>query len=637
MCMAAVANATSGTSGHQEDTSSRRPVTRQELLRPVDRRLGLRRLPMLIVDAVALAWRASARNLVAFAACEVLSALALAAQLLLVKGLLSDVIGSENPAAASLVPYLVGIVALTVVGSAVRTIGTQQQVLLGELVRLDTFAEIIRVSSGVPLEAFETPVFHDKLERARRAGAFRPVQMVNNVATFTSSLLACAGLATVLAAMQPLFLVLIAAAAIPLVVATLSNSRAAYIFEYALTANDRERTYLMELLTGRETAKELRAFSSTGYLRERYNALVAERLRELRKFLKRRLAVGLAGTTATAIATSAALASLAWLLESGRVDASTAVAAAMAMWMLSSRLSGITSSAGRIVESSMFLDDYQQFLELGARGLASAHSERRDVPVAFGGLSVEDVTFTYPSSREPSLIDIDLEVRPGEIVALVGENGSGKTTLIKLICQLYAPSSGRILWDGADVTSLGQDAVRDQMTVIFQDYVRYHLPARDNITLGRVDIPAELRSIEDAALRSGAHRFISSLPDGFATRLGLEFEGGAELSTGQWQRLALARAFYRGGTFLVLDEPTASLDPRAEAELFAQMRQLAAGKSVLLVSHRFSSVQSADRIYVMHQGRVVEQGTYDELIAQGGHFAELAGLQASANFAARAL
>jgi ATP-binding cassette subfamily B protein len=635
--MAAVANATSGTSGHQDDTSSRRPLTRQELLRPVDRRRGLGRLPTMIVDAVRLAWRASPRNLMGFAACEVLSALTLAAQLLLVKGLLSNVIASENPAAGPLVPYLVGLVAITVVGSAVRTVGSQQQVLLGELVRLETFAEIIRVSSGVPLEAFETPVFHDKLERARRAGAFRPVQMVNNVATFTSSLLACAGLATVLAAMQPLFLVLIAVAAIPLVLATLSNSRAAYIFEYALTANDRERTYLMELLTGRETAKELRAFSSTGYLRERYNALVAERLRELRMFLKRRLAVGLAGTTATAIATSAALASLAWLLESGRVDASVAVAAAMAMWMLSSRLSGITSSAGKIVESSMFLDDYQQFLELGARELASAHSERRDVPVAFGGLSVEDVTFTYPSSREPSLIDIDLEVRPGEIVALVGENGSGKTTLIKLICQLYTPSSGRILWDGADVTSLGQDAVRDQMTVIFQDYVRYHLPARDNITLGRVDIPAELRSIEDAALRSGAHRFISSLPEGFATRLGLEFEGGAELSIGQWQRLALARAFYRGGTFLVLDEPTASLDPRAEAELFAQMRQLAAGKSVLLVSHRFSSVRSADRIYVMHEGRVVEQGTYDELVAQGGHFAELAGLQASANFAARAV
>src|SRR5215218_1186299 len=552
--MAAVANATPESSGHPEDPSSRRPLTRQELLRPIDRRRGLHRLPMMIVDAIRLAWRASPGNLVGFGACEVVSALTLAAQLLLVKGLLGNVIGTENPTAGPLVPYLLGIIALTVVGSAAQTIGQEQQVLLGELVRLDTFAEIIRVSSGVPLEAFETPVFHDKLERARRAGAFRPVQMVNNVATFTSSLLACAGLATVLAAMQPLFLVLIAVAAIPLVLATLSNSRAAYIFEYALTANDRERTYLMELLTGRDTAKELRAFRSTGYLRERYNALVAERLRELRKFLRRRLAVGLAGTTATAIATSVALASLAWMLEAGRVEASIAVAAAMAMWMLSSRLSGITSSAGKIVESSMFLDDYQQFLALGERDLASAAPKGGDIPVAFGGLSVQDVTFTYPSSREPSLIDIDLEIRPGEIVALVGENGSGKTTLIKLICQLYTPSSGRILWDGADVTSLGQDAVRDQMTVIFQDYVRYHLPARDNITLGRVDAPPELEAIEDAAVRSGAHRFLSSLPESYATRLGLEFEGGAELSIGQWQRLALARAFYRGGTFLVLDE-----------------------------------------------------------------------------------
>src|SRR5829696_1040123 len=220
--MAAVANATPESSGRPEDPSSRRPLTRQELLRPIDRRRGLHRLPMMIVDAIRLAWRASPGNLVGFGACEVVSALTLAAQLLLVKGLLGNVIGTENPTAGPLVPYLLGIIALTVVGSAARTIGQEQQVLLGELVRLDTFAEIIRVSSGVPLEAFETPVFHDKLERARRAGAFRPVQMVNNVATFTSSLLACAGLAIVLAAMEPLFLVLIAVAAVPLILATLS-------------------------------------------------------------------------------------------------------------------------------------------------------------------------------------------------------------------------------------------------------------------------------------------------------------------------------------------------------------------------------------------------------------------------------
>jgi len=228
------------------------------------------------------------------------------------------------------------------------------------------------------------------------------------------------------------------------------------------------------------------------------------------------------------------------------------------------------------------------------------------------------------------LDDVSLRVGPGEVVALVGENGSGKTTLVKLICQLYRPDAGRILWNGRNAAGLSTEGIRSETTVLFQEYIHYHLSARDNIVLGRADLPPEDRTIRAAAARAGADRFLEALAEGYDTRLGREFFGGHELSVGQWQRLALARAFFRGGRFLMLDEPTASLDPLAEADLFTQMRSLARGRSVLLVSHRFSSVRTADRIYLLEGGRIVEQGDHASLLALGGRYAHLFELQAGA-------
>ena len=246
---------------------------------------------------------------------------------------------------------------------------------------------------------------------------------------------------------------------------------------------------------------------------------------------------------------------------------------------------------------------------------------------------MEQVSFAYPGTRRAVLEDVSLEVGPGEVVALVGENGSGKTTLVKLICGLYQPTGGRILWNGEDAAAVDPAAVLADTTLLFQDYIQYHLSVHDNIVLGRPEAPVGEDAIAAAAVRAGAAGFIDALPSGYETRLGREFYGGHELSVGQWQRLALARAFYRGGSFLVLDEPTASLDPRAEAALFAQMRELARGRSVLLVSHRFSSVRSADRIYLLEQGRVTEGGDHETLVAAGGRYAELYALQSEAYLA----
>jgi ATP-binding cassette, subfamily B, bacterial len=223
-----------------------------------------------------------------------------------------------------------------------------------------------------------------------------------------------------------------------------------------------------------------------------------------------------------------------------------------------------------------------------------------------------------------------MRIGAGDVIALVGENGSGKTTLAKLLGSLFTPTEGRILWDGVDLRTLDRDEVRRQIGIIFQDFVRYQLTARENIGLGRAEAVDDAEAVAAAARQAGADAFLERLPAGYETILGKEFTGGYDLSLGQWQRIALARAFFREAELLVLDEPTASLDARSENELFEYVQALAQGRSVLLISHRFSTVRSADRIYVLHDGQIVEEGSHEELVAQAGRYAELFELQASA-------
>ena len=609
------------------------PTTVFDYRPPDDRLSQVRRVPGLTWLALRLVWTADRKHLSATVLLQVVSAVAIAVQLLVTRQLLTALVDVGNGGSVSaLYPWLGALAVITAVLSVVAAFTAYEQKLLVELASRHAFDRIIEVSVAVDFEAFENAEFYDQLQRARNSGLFRLIEMVNSVTALTTSVLTSIGIAVVLFVLQPVLLIFVAVAAIFPLLATILNSRAAYVFEHGLTADGRERQYLMELLTEREPAKEIRIFGAGSFLHGRYGVLTDDRIRRLRIFLHGRLKVALLGSAGGLLGTIVALGALIVLLDRGQMTAATALTAALAMQQLGSRMTAITASAGRLIESSLFIHDFQAFLELASRTemtATSANGGRIPTP-SVSALEVQNVSFRYPGSHTVVLDDVSLTVEPGEVVALVGENGSGKTTLVKLICQLYRPDAGLILWNGVDSSVLSPDEIRSEMTVLFQDYVQYHLTVRDNILLGRPDRADDEAAIEAAAAAAGADRFLSNLPDGYETRLGREFYGGYELSIGQWQRLALARAFFRGGSFLILDEPTASLDPRAEADLFAQMRELARGRSVLLVSHRFSSVRSADRIYVVEAGRIVEHGDHESLIAHDGLYAELFTLQAEA-------
>jgi ATP-binding cassette subfamily B protein len=315
------------------------------------------------------------------------------------------------------------------------------------------------------------------------------------------------------------------------------------------------------------------------------------------------------------------------LVTSDRMDSAAGAAAAAGIYLMMTRLDSLVGGMASLYEAAVFLDDFHDFIALGRR---QDHARSAPLPDPFSCLEAKELVFQYPGAAGPALRGVNLTIRQGEIVALVGENGSGKTTLAKLLAQLYRPSAGRILWDGVDMATVSLETARDHVAVIFQDFIRYPLSAHDNVALGRIGRANDRAAAVAASRRAGADAFLAGLPNAYDTILSKEFVGGAELSVGQWQRVALARALFRDAPFLILDEPTASLDPRAEQALFDSLREVCAGRSVLLISHRFSTVRTADRVYVMKDGRIVEHGSHEQLMADDGLYSELFTLQASA-------
>jgi ATP-binding cassette subfamily B protein len=395
-----------------------------------------------------------------------------------------------------------------------------------------------------------------------------------------------------------------------------------------MTPRDRERGYLASLLTARDPAKEVRAFGLAGFLRARHDRLYDERIAEMRRVSGQQLRVMAVADLASAATIGAAIAGILWLAASHHLALSAAAAGAAALVLLGQRLAFAGQSAGMLQESAMFVDDFLAFTEQAPRVESRQAGPAEPDPGWFGPIEAEGVTFSYPGSERVALRGVSLRIEPGEVVALVGANGSGKSTLAKLLAGLYLPSQGRVCWDGRDTRDVDSRELLAHTAVVFQDFIQYALSAGDNIALGRHERAGDTAGIMQAAERAGADEDIAGLPEGYETLLGPAFIDGTDLSTGQWQRVALARTFFRDAPLVILDEPTAALDAKAEHELFARIGELLADRSVLLISHRFSTVRSADRIYVLNEGCLVESGTHEQLMAVGGTYAELFSLQA---------
>jgi ABC-type multidrug transport system fused ATPase/permease subunit len=589
-----------------------------------------RELPKLIAGATRLMWAAGRRELLAVVALEALSAVGLAVTVLLGQDALAGILRADRDGGGwrGFLPEVIALAVVSAVLTVTQALIRHQDQLLSELTERHAQARILDVACEVELAAFDEPSFHDRVARAQ-IGAMRARQIVDGLLLLLGAVAGVVASVAALAALQPLLVPLALLAIAPTALLSRSVAIALYQFAYSMTPRDRERHYLTEVLTERDAAKEVRAMGLAGFLRARHDRLYEERIAGLRGVLRRYLRLTLLAGLGSSAVVGATLVLLVALALGGHMSLAAAAAAAGAMVLLGRRVSAGGTGTELLLESAMFIEDYLAFVEL--RPAPEEGSDgRRPARSAPGIVAAEDVWFAYPGTEAPTLRGLSLRIEPGEVVALVGPNGSGKTTLAKLLGGLYVPDRGRVFLHGSDTAQADRGTLRRDVAIVFQDFLRYQLPVHDNVALGRHERHADEAGVIAAARWAGVHDDLTGLRDGYRTQLGPAFYGGVDLSLGQWQKVALARLFFRDAPFVILDEPTAALDARAEHELFASIRELFQRRSVLLISHRFSTVRDADRIYVIEAGEIAESGSHDELMARGGIYAELFGLQASA-------
>ena len=612
------------------DVDPNDPIALRSAARAERKTLG--RLSRLIRSSIALVWSAGRRTLLILCGLQLLAAVALALTVVVVQSVLNAILSIDGQGAESVIGPILALAGLTALSAVATSVNSQLQRVLSEAVVRSMWGRVFAVSTSVDLLKFESPEFYDRLNRVQTNGMVRPNQVTQGLLTMIGSLAASIGVGVALVGISPLLLPLIVLGGIPLLLTSRRESRLEFDFSVAQTPRMRLRSYFILLQTGRDEAKEVRAFGLRPWLVNRFDSLYNAYLKDLREHARRRALLSLLGQAGSAVMLSATLLLLVWLIAQHQISIGAAGAAIIAIRLLASQVQSLMSSVQTIFESGLFLDDLTQFLALGE---SNAIEDGVEAPVHFDRLNIEDVRFRYPGSNRDALKGVNVELRHGEIVALVGENGSGKTTLAKLMAGLYPPSSGRILWDDQDTAAFRPSSLRERSTVVFQDFVRYALPARENIAVGRLDSSESEQSVRSAARSAGVESTFDNLPRGFDTILSRLFTGGVELSGGQWQRVALARSFYRDAPLVILDEPSSALDPRAEHELFTTLRDALHGRAALFISHRFSTVQGADRIYVLHEGEVVEHGTHAELMSLGGRYAELYQLQATSTVSGR--
>ena len=595
-----------------------------------DQRKSVGRLTRLMARSLSMVWQSAHRPFVALVGLQILNAIALVFQVIAIELALAAVLnipasGGVSWSLVKPVLLLAGVTALTAVIASVQ-VGLGRYA--GELVAAVMWQRVLHVATRVDLRKFESARFYDRLQRVQASALTRPYQITYGLVATLGAAAASIGLLVAIMLIHPALLPLLLIGGVPVLITSRQQSQLEFDFLAQQTRSMRLRTYLTWVQTGRDEAKEVRAFGLARNFGQRLNNLYADYLRDLAQHLLRRSKLGALGTLGSAVLLALTLLLLVWLISTGRLGIAEAAAALVAIRLLAGQVQHGFTGVQAVFESGLFIDDLDGFLTLAPA--AEGGSRHIAPPAEFHRIRADAVSFSYPGRSQLALQATNIEINRGEVVALVGENGSGKTTLAKVIAGLYEPGSGAVRWDGTDVRTFRPELFRERVAMIFQDFVRYALSAEENIAIARPDDEIDHAAIRDAAKIADADSFLSALPAGYQTPLSRRFAGGHELSGGQWQKVAIARAFYRRAPLVIIDEPTASLDARAEYELFSSLHEVLRGRTALIISHRFSTVRTADRIFVLDHGRVVEQGTHDELMGLGGRYAELFHLQASA-------
>ncbi|MEO1690528.1 MAG: ABC transporter ATP-binding protein [Cyanobacteria bacterium J06631_6] len=477
------------------------------------------------------------------------------------------------------------------------------------------------------LEYYENAKYHDALQRAQQEAPYRPPQILNRLAQVGQNAISLVAMVGLLVSLHWGIIGILLVATLPAVLVRTRFSKIIYNWQRRRTQLERQSVYLGWMLTNEQFAKEVRLFDLGGWFSQEYRQIRHQLYKEkLGISSKRTLAFFLSQAFAGALVFSV-FGYIIYQTIAGVLLLGDLVLYYQALQRGQNNLRLTLSNFSGLYEDNLFLANLYEFLDLKPK-VIDPEQPKLMPPKIKQGIEFKNVNFSYADSARQALKDINLTIKPGETIALVGENGSGKTTLIKLLCRLYDPTSGSISVDGVDLKLFKIADLRRQVSVIFQDYAKYHFSAEENIRLGDIEVPPQAKDIYQAAMKSGAHDVINKLPQGYDTILGKLFDSGEELSIGQWQKVALARAFLRDSQVIVLDEPTSAMDPKAEYEIFKKFRELIKDQSAVLITHRLSTVKMADRIYVMDGGKIIESGTHDELMQLQQSYASLFETQA---------
>ena len=596
-----------------------------------ERAAALRHLPAFLK----LIWETSPALTLGNIALRLLRAAVPLALLYVGRLIIDDVVAlTKLPAASralgpvfSLVALEFGLVLLTdALGRAVALLDS----LLGDLFANASSVRLMRHAAELDLDQFEDSNFYDKLERARRQTLSRSVLM-SQVLAQGQDAVTLVLLAGGLVAFQPWLLGLLLLAVVPAFLGESHFNERSYSLSHSWTPERRELDYLRQTGASDDTAKEVKIFGLSDFLIARFETLSDQFYRQNKALALRRAGWG---TVFAAVGAAGYYGAYLYIIQQaavGVISIGQLTFLAGSFARLRSLLEGILSRFSQVADGALYLQDFFDFFQIQPLIVRPTLGQAvRPFPRPIRqGFTFENVGFKYKSAEKWALRHLSFELQAGEKLALVGENGAGKTTLVKLLARLYDPTEGRILLDGHDLREYDPAELRQEIGVIFQDFVRFQLPAGQNLAVGRIEERQNQPRIEQAAHQSLADSVIAKLPLGYDQMIGRRFNGGVDLSGGEWQKIALGRAYMREAQLLILDEPTAALDARAEFEVFERFKELTQGKTAVLISHRFSTVRMADRILVVENGRVQEIGSHEELLAKDGRYAELFALQAA--------